>query len=265
MFHLLNQKIIKKIVKKIYSEKEIKATEEEIKAVCYFYRNYQDFRSISACSSFTNINIRLCSKIRDYLYQKRKLGLYFFRANMPPQKYMREYILKHFPQISFTSNILEIGPGENPLFPFLKYRNWFGVDKYIQKGEIHFKDNKWAKDMYPNNKLFKGSFETLSKTSELKNFINRFDLVTASHSYEHSLMPIQSLKEAWKMLKKGGILALFVPDGYSDDINTKDPTHTVYINPNMMNEFFIAAGGFKDVVIKSFRPNADLVITAIKR
>ena len=66
------------------------------------------------------------------------------------------------------------------------------------------------------------------------------------------------------MLKDMGILVLFVPDGFSDDPNTKDPTHTLYVVPGMMEEFFEYAGGFRDITIEKFRPNADLVITAIK-
>lgn len=252
------KKVLKTLIVKLY------AKESEIKRVQDFYCKYTGFRSLAACAKQTGLDIWLCEAIKEYLYENRLLGLYYFEKNSPPQKYMREYILKKFSQIKADSYILEVGPGENSLFPVEQYKNWYAVDKYLDGSVIKFKGLDWAENKYPPQKIFLGSFEDLDKVLEPKGLSGRFDMVVASHSYEHVFKPIESLKQANKMLVRGGIICLFVPDAYTDDPSTKDPTHTLYITKGMMQEFFQYAGGFKDISIEPFRPNADLVITAIK-
>lgn len=254
--------IYKKIIKEINLILPVMATYEEIEKVYNFFINYNDFRLLENCSLETGLSIYKCARIKKYLYKKRRLGSYFFEADVPPQKYMREYILKKFSSIKNDSCILEVGPGEFPVFDFKDFSNWYGVDKFFSGGSIEFRCKGWAKNKYPIEKIKQAEYENLS--DEMKNMVEKFDLVVGSHSYEHTLKPILSLRESFKMLKKGGILVLFVPDGFSDDINSKDPTHTLYINKDMMIEFFEAAGGFENIEIKTFRPNADLVISAIK-
>jgi SAM-dependent methyltransferase len=68
-----------------------------------------------------------------------------------------------------------------------------------------------------------------------RGLLSKFDLLVASHSYEHVFKPIQSLIEAAKMLRSGGVLVLFVPDGFSDEPAARnEPTHTLYIVPDMI-------------------------------
>ncbi len=256
--------MLKAILKDCKISKPFKPQKNEIEAVLYFFCNYSDFRSLAACAKKTGLDINLCARIKNELYEKRELGLYHFEAGVPPQKYMRQYILKKFSHIDIHSHILEVGPGEYPLFSIKEYPNWYGVDKYLENGEINFKELNWAKDKYPAERMFKSGWENISESFIKSSLFGNFDLIAASHSYEHCFKPIQALKEACKMLRKGGILVLFVPDGFTDDPSTKDPTHTIYVVPGMMEEFFHHAGGFKDILIESFRPNADLVITAIK-
>lgn len=182
-----------------------KPQKHEMEAVLDFFCNYNDFRSLSACVKQTGLDIELCARIKRYLYERRMLGLYFFEAGVPPQKYMRQLILSKFPQITNDSYILEVGPGENPLFPISEYQNWYAVDKYLEDGVIKFKDWDWAKkNKYPTERIFQGTFEDLSKIFDQKGLYGRFDLVVASHSYEHVFKPIESLKQANKMLKQGG-------------------------------------------------------------
>lgn len=237
---------------------------QKIEDVLDFFCNYNDFRSLANCAKKTGLDIKDCEKIKLHLYHERRLGHYYFEADTPPHKYMREYIISAFSQITNNSCILEVGPGENPLFPISEYPNWYAVDKYLEDGTIKFKDLEWAKDKYPQERIFRGSFEDLSNIFESNGLSGTFDLVAASHSYEHVFKPIEALKQANKMLKAGGLLCLFVPDAFTDDPSSKDPTHTIYIVPEMMEEFFHYAGGWKDISIQSFRPNADLVVTAIK-
>lgn len=241
-----------------------KADDDQVKKVYDFFCNYNNFRSLEKCAEETGINIFLCQKIKNKLYKQRKLGLYYFEANNPPHKYMRDFILKRFSDVDKDSYILEVGPGENPIFSFTEYANWYGVDKNLKNGVINFKENKWAKDLYPKEKIFVGGFENLTEVFVSTGLIEKFDMVVACHSYEHTFKPVESLINMRKMLKKDGILVLFVPDAYTDDPNSKDLTHTLYINNEMMKDFFKYAGGFKDISITNFRPNADLVISAIK-
>jgi len=256
--------IIRKVLINPIIETILKNKKREIEIVYNFFCNYNGFRSLSTCAKQTGLDYWKCALIKEYLYEKRMLGLYYFEEKSPPQKYMRDFILKKFPQINTSSHILEVGPGENPLFPPEEYKNWYGVDKYFENGVIKFKDLNWAENKYPQERIFSGTFEDLNKIFEPNGLSGRFDLVVGSHSYEHVFKPIESLKQANKVLKPGGVICLFAPNAFSDDPNTKDLTHTLYIVPEMMEEFFHYAGGFKEIKIEPFRPNADLVITAIK-
>lgn len=236
----------------------------EIAKILDFFTNYDGFRTLEACAEYTKIDINLCKIIKKYLYHHNKLGLYYFEAAVPPQKYMQKYILQKFPQISRKSFILEIGPGEYPIFKHQEYKNWYGIDKNYQNKSINFHHNQWATNQYPENKIFQGTFEDI--TNNLKqNLIGTFDIVCASHTYEHVFQPIKALTEASKTLKSNGALVLFVPDLFTTDPSTKDYTHTLYLTKEMIIEFFHYADCFSNLEIKKYRPNADLVITAIKK
>ena len=66
--------------------------------------------------------------------------------------------------------------------------------------------------------------------------------------------------------KKGGIIALFVPNGYSDDPAFRtEITHTLFLVPDMIKEFFDYSGAFTDVAVENFRPNFDFFISAVKK
>lgn len=235
---------------------------EDIKAVESYFINTPDFRDLNDCEKKTGLSFHKCSIIKEYLYKTRKLGLYFFEEAAPPQRYMRKWIFRYYKHLSPSSNILEVGPGNNPIFPPKEYPNCKAVDRYFDGKRILFRRKEWGKDLYPEGSIRNGSYENLSAV--MNEFLGSFDLVVGSHSYEHTWKPITALVEIGKMLKKGGSIVLFVPDGFTDDPLTKDPTHTIYVVPGMMEDFFTYAGGFYDVTIKKFRPNADLVITARK-
>ena len=67
------------------------------------------------------------------------------------------------------------------------------------------------------------------------------------------------------MLKNGGYIVLFVPDGFSDDPSARNEmTHTLYLVPEMINEFFLYSNVFAKPTIETFRPNADYFIIAQK-
>lgn len=242
-----------------------KKYKNEIDIIHQFYLNYQDFRLIETCAEVTNLDIKLCKRVKEYLYENRLIGNYYFEDKVPPQKHMREFIMSKFPTINNNSYILEIGPGKSPVFKVSEFKNWYAVDKYYQNQKINFRGLNWAQNQYPEDKICLGSWENLSESVKALNQSSEYDLIVSSHSYEHCFKPIASLIEASKILKKEGILVLFVPDGFSDHPSARNEmTHTLYLVPEMIEEFFKYADVFQDLEIVSFRPNADFAIIAKK-
>ena len=246
------------------TRKKYKLKEEDIIKVNDFFCTYNGFRTLDRCVAITGLDKGYCAEIKDYLYKNRKLGAYYFEENSPPQKYMRKFILEEYPQINNNSLILEIGPGEHPIFPYTEYSDWFAVDKNYEDRSIIYQSKVWAKGYYPNNRIFNARWENVVESFELTDLIGKFDLVVASHCYEHVFRPIEALKQANAMLRRGGLLIMFVPDGYSEDPILIDTTHTLYLIPEMIYEFFEYAGNYTNITIKPFRPNDDLVVTAVK-
>ena len=231
-----------------------------------FYMTYHGFRTIRNCVLSTGVSERKAIFIKEQLYRERAIGNYYYEATVPPHAYMREIICKTVgDKLSNNSYILEIGPGENPLFPFPEYVNWYGIDKNYDGKAIRFNSHLWALKKYPSERIFEGSWEEISKVKQLEAFHSRFDFVVASHSYEHVSRPIQSLIEASNMLRPGGSLILFVPDGFSDDPSSRcEVTHTLFLVPDMIEEFFLYSKMYTRPKILSFRPNADYFIIASK-
>lgn len=203
-----------------------------------------------------------CDKAISELFAARKMGAYVFAANTPPQKYMHMYIRNKLPVINHDSYILEIGPGELPLFYERDYPNWMGVDlNYDSKNnEIVFSGKHWGKNKY--SKIVNGSWDNLNET--VAKMGKQYDLVCGSHSFEHCYKPITALKYTCDILKPGGYLVIFVPDGHSTWEGNYDRTHTLYMVPEMVEDFVNSVEGFHLVECKQFRTNMDLVIIAQK-
>lgn len=242
-------------------------SDEEITDIYDFYCSFDNYRTVFACSEVTGISEKKCKMVEQYLIRNRKIGSYVFEKKSPPQKYMANYITRKFTSINYDTKILEIGPGDNPLFDEKKYSNWIGLDKGYQMtnlgSTIMFHNYIWGRGKY--DKLYEGSWESISEDCHKIGYKDKFDLVCGSHSFEHCMKPISALRESAKVLKKGGILVLFVPDGYSLNPANKDYTHTIYLTPPMIDEFFNIADCYENVEVEVFRPNLDYVITAIKK
>lgn len=254
---------IASLIRRVAGAPRVVVSDAELTQVRDFFTNYSDFRTVEVCARVTGLSVATCAEARSILYEKRELGLYFFEAGVPPHRYMRRLILEKFPSLGKGSRILEVGPGDHPIFPPGEYPNWHGVDKYLEGDTIRFREQLWGRDKYPDNTLSCGSWETLVEAFAKTDSIGSFDIVAASHSFEHIFQPVKALRQARQMLRPQGVIFLFVPDGLSDDVNTKDPTHTLYLVPDMVRELFECAGGYRDLQIEIFRPNADLAISAI--
>lgn len=236
-----------------------------IRDIYRFCLTAQTVRTAENCSAYYGgkYSTKVCEEVIQYLFDTRKMGAYYFAANEDPQCYMQQYILKNFPEINGDSYILEVGPGNNPLFSERDYPNWYSCDINYHKGVINFSGQIWGKDMYKH--IYNGGWENLSEVCAENALPTGYDLVCGSHSFEHNHKPIQALSECNKVLKECGILVLFVPDGYSTWSGNYDKTHSLYFTPDMVEDFFEAAGGYKEICCKQFRKNMDLVITARKR
>jgi hypothetical protein len=239
--------------------------EADLEQVRTFFCSYNDFRTLSACSKETGFSVEYCAELKAVLYRQRRLGGYVFEADAPPQKYMRRWILEKYREINANSCILEVGPGEHPVFPPEEFPRWFAVDKYYEEGVIAFRGLDWARDKYPRGRICRGGWENLGESAAALGVAGACDLLVASHSFEHVTRPIAALIQARQVLRPGGQLVLFVPDGFSDEPAARgEPTHTLYLVPDMVREFFGYADGFADLSVEPFRPNYDLVISATR-
>ncbi len=260
-------RLARKIYRSFFKKNIQIIIDEDEKSRCLdFYKNYYGFRTINNCVLNTGVSEDRARYIKEVLYKERAIGYYYFEENVPPHVYMRDLIKERIgDKLNHKSYILEIGPGENPIFPFPEYENWYGIDKNYDGNIIRFNNHLWAYKKYPSKRIFEGSWENISQIRQLESFHNKFDFVVASHSYEHVSKPIQSLIEASIMLKSGGYIILFVPDGFSDDPNSRNEmTHTLFLVPDMIEEFFIYSKKYKKPIIQSFRPNADYFVIAQK-
>ncbi|MBX7490433.1 class I SAM-dependent methyltransferase [Helicobacter turcicus] len=264
------KKLFKKLLRKY--KKIFIFSKEEYDLVLDFFLNYQGFRTLYDCSMQTKLDIEKCKEYKKRLYKERKLGMYYFKEGADPQPFMFEYIKKTIPNFSYASHIAEVGPGKFPIISDKKYSNWVGIDYNFQDnvmygggGVIDFNGRIFEIDNYPTKNIHQGSWESLLEIPAMQDRLNTFDFVMGSHSYEHVFEPIKSLDNAAKLLKPNGYLILFVPDGFSDEpASREEPTHTLFLVPDMIKEFFRYCGKYKNLKIEVFRPNYDYVITAQK-
>lgn len=265
-------KMIQKLLGRLNESKRFVFSEREYNLVLDFFLNYQSFRTLYDCSLQTQLDIEKCKKYKKMLYKDRKLGMYYFGENAEPQPFMFEYIKKLIPNFSYDLHIAEIGPGKFPIVADKKYKNWIGVDYNLQNNSagggdeiINFNGRIWDVNNYPTKNIYQGSWENCSKIENIQDRLNVFDFVISSHSFEHVFEPIKSLNSAAELLKPNGYIVLFVPDGFSDDPASRNEiTHTLYLVPDMIKEFFQYSGKYKNLKVEVFRPNYDYVITAQK-
>jgi SAM-dependent methyltransferase len=237
-------------------------SKSELDAVQTYHANYQrdHFRSDADCAETTGIPLERARRIKEYLFEFTNFGG-FLETGTPHQHLMYAEILRRFPALTHKSRILEIGPGRRPMFP--PEYDWTGVDKNAIDNVVYFEGHRWTT---PDGRpIITGAWETIADDLAANGVERGFDLIVASHSFEHVHTPIRCLRQCLDLLKVGGHLVLFVPDGLAaENIGRSAPTHTLYITPDMADELFRECGGFSDVTVEPFRSSHDIVIMARK-
>ena len=250
--------------RKLYSRMK-KYNGDAIEKVLEYCQTAEELRTPYNCSRHYGgqYSIQMCNDIIQYLFYECKMGAYCKGgAGVEPQSFMREYILNRLPEIDAESKIMEVGPGNLPIFDEAEYSKWYSCDINYSNNSILFGDKEWAKDKYKN--IFSGGWETLSRVCEENHLGKDFDLVCGSHSYEHCHKPIHALRETAAILHTGGYFVVFVPDGYSTWEGNYDRTHTMYMGLDMVKDFFECVGEMKLLECEQFRTNMDIVIIAQK-
>lgn len=260
------------LAKRVYSNVDKKKLYQRVKKydlnarkeILGYCTTAQELRTAENCARYFKgkYSVQKCGDIIRALFYDGEMGAYCMGEGLEPQPFMQEYILKNFKNIDEQSKIMEVGPGNFPLFNEEVYKNWYSCDINYDGSMILFSEQEWAKNKY--KKIYQGCWENLSEVCNENGIREDFDLVCGSHSFEHCHRPIKALEEAAKILKPGGVLVLFVPDGYSTWYGNFDMTHAMYLVPEMVEDLFSKVEGFAEVKCEQFRKNMDLVISAKK-
>ena len=127
------------------------------------------------------------------------------------------------------SHVLEIGPGYGHFLA-----NWFKL----------FPNTKYYIDETDTN--IKKYLAKTYNTIDIKNLNKKkIDLVIISHVLEHSLDPIEFLKNKTKFLKKGGLIFIDIPCQDNFYKNDFEP-HTLFYNKKSL-KFLLESLNFKNV------------------
>jgi len=178
----------------------------------------------------------------------------FYKEHLTLHKKEISYIL-NYKQLKNLNNldILDVGCGNGPfLIPLSKYNfNLYGVD--MDEDVINF-----LRDSYSINGEV-CSFEDF-KTSL------KFDVIYLAHFLEHATDPIKIIQKAKKLLKKGGILIVRVPNINSLSFKIFKnycyildlPRHLFMFSPKTLDNI-LNLSGFEKNEIKLNKINSDFI------
>lgn len=94
---------------------------------------------------------------------------------------------------------------------------------------------------------------------------NVMDYVVAKHSLEHFDGPLKALSEWKRVLKKGGVLGIVLPDEEFVDTMSLDPTHKHIFTQKKIKLLLKKVGGFQIKEIGVCIPNWSFYCIAIKK
>lgn len=158
----------------------------------YYPSNYYSFQR----NSYVHRPLRILLKkqlIRYHIYKEATLLGKLFSYRFPKAEDFYSWVERA--KLSFGGAVLDVGCGSGQLLlRFLKsgYTNLIGVDPFIEK-DIH----------YPGDVvIYKKALEDMSGT---------FDLIIFNHSLEHMPDQAAALKDALRLLRKGGCVLVRIP------------------------------------------------------
>lgn len=142
-----------------------------------------------------------------------------------------------------AGKILDIGCGDGSLLKFMKDTGWqtYGVEP----NEI---SSRYARDVLGLN-VFSGRLEDAGYSEE------SFDVITLFHVLEHIHEPVQTLKRIYRLLKRGGLLFIEVPNFNSFEakifkdkwVGISAPLHLYHFTPGTLKAI-LKNCGFSPVV-----------------
>jgi len=90
------------------------------------------------------------------------------------------------------------------------------------------------------------------------------DYVISRHNLEHYVDVVKTCEEWKRVLKKGGILAVILPDETSRNTIALDPTHKHAFTPESFERLLSVIGGFKIIKIERVVPDWSFLCVARK-
>lgn len=164
-------------------------------------------------------------------------------------------LLQHIANVSPNARILDAGCGAGPALRYLKQRGYipFGAD-LIEYPLMQ------ARQLIPDARLTQCDSDVA-----LPFAANSFDVILLSEVIEHVASPEFTLRECWRVLKKGGAVAMTTPNlwdarrayypllgkVWSGDA---DATHQTLFNPQTLKAVLRRAG-FRDARVRAgFKP-----------
>jgi len=195
-----------------------------------------------------------------YGYFSQNKPIHFFNNVLKfmtlPLKYGIGWI---FPPYKKNGKVLDIGCSTGIYMAKLREIGWktYGV-------EINQKAAKWGKE--------KLELDILAGTLELADFpAEYFDVITMWHSLEHMYSPADTLKEIRRILKKGGIIIIGIPN--TETWETKFfgkywwawevPRHLQHFSPKTI-KLFLLKNSFKSIKIE-YLPDINNIILSLQK
>jgi hypothetical protein len=193
-------KTMKHFAKRFIRALSPKIPQSVLDDVLAFCKTVPILRTPQNCSKYFKgkYDERTCKRAIEYLNESCLMGAYTFGTGVEPHSFMREYILKALPGINNQSKIMEVGPGNCPLFSEDEYPNWYGCDVNYNEGHIDFSGKIWGKGLY--KKIYNGSWDNLASVCKSHDILPEFALVCGCHSFEHTYKPVSALQETAQIL-----------------------------------------------------------------
>jgi len=93
---------------------------------------------------------------------------------------------------------------------------------------------------------------------------NELDYVVSRHNLEHYVDTVKTLIEWRRVLRRGGVMAIIVPDERAGDTVYLDPTHKHCFTPDSLERLITVIGGLRVVKSETVIPLWSFLLVAVK-